>query len=197
MYSSTPLARQAYYVKRRAALIVVTVVALSVIAGVIGWVLRPVGRGVNASAVYPTPTPAFAARGPLAQVVAPAIWATGVISVDTTYDQTTRDATVTVTLKGTVPNTDAKTAAAQELAKGLCFMAEQALWTSGTGLHQVKVIVQGPFQDEYGGVITDAYAVAVVTARTGNALDWTTATADSAWLTYDSAFLRESFVLVD
>ena len=146
---------------------------------------------------FATPTPAFASHGPLARVVAPAVWATGVVSLDTSYDQTRGSALVTITLGGTVPNTDAKTSAAQDLAKSLCFMAEQALWTSGSSFDEVKVIVQGPFQDEYGGTVTDAYALVVVEAKTARTIPWTTATADSAWPSYDSAFLRESFVLVD
>lgn len=150
-----------------------------------------------ARGAFATPTPAFASHGPLAQVVAPAVWATGVVSLDTSYNQAQGNALVTITLGGTVPNTDAKTSAAQDLARSLCFMAEQALWTSGSSFNEVKVVVQGPFQDEYGGTVTDAYAVAVVEAKTGRSIPWTAATAGSAWSAYDSAFLRESFVLVD
>lgn len=151
----------------------------------------------SGASAFATPTPAFVSHGPLAQVVAPAIWGTGVQSVDTTYDQAHGLATVTITLGGTVPNTDAKVSAAQALAKGLCFMAEQALWTSATNLTEVKVVVQGPVQDEYGSLVNGAYAVAVVEAANGRAIAWATSNSDSAWRSYDSVFLRDSYVVAD
>ena len=144
-----------------------------------------------------TPTQAFPSHGPLAQAVAPAIWGTGVISVDTSLDQSRAIATVTITVGGTVPHTDAETNTAQEYAKGLCFMAQQALWTGGSHFDEVKVTVQGPMRDPYGSLVTDVYAVAEVSAHSAQTIPWTTATADSAWPSFDSSFVREAFTVVD
>lgn len=180
---------------RRLCLLAGTVVALGVAMSGCAFLSNSVKKSHNVALA--TPAPAFTGHGPLASIVDPAIWGAGVQSVDTSFDEAHAQASVTITLGGTVPNTDAKTSAAQELAKGFCFMAEQALWTNGIPFSEVKVIVQGPSQDEYANLITSAYAVAVVEAKTGQAIPWATTTADTAWQAYDSEFLTESFVLVD
>lgn len=181
--------------KRLLFLLAVSLVALGAAMSGCAFLSQSVKK--NTDMTIPTPAPTFVSHGPLADIVDPAIWGTGVQSVDTTFDSARSMASVTITLGGTVPNTDAKVSAAQNLAEGLCFMAEQALWTSGDPFSEVKVIVQGPSQDEYANIITSAYAVAVVEAPTGQKIPWKTTTADTAWRAYDSEFLTESFVLVD
>lgn len=175
--------------------LLVTLAAM-VVALLAGCASHTNARGATGGALT-TPTPPFPSHGPLAQVVAPAIWATGVVSVDTGLDQAQHQATVAITVGGTVPNTDAKTITAQEYAKGLCFMAEQALWTSGAPYDEVKVTVQGPMRDPYGSLVTDVYAIAIVDHHSGLTIPWETATPDSAWPSYDSSFLREAFTVVD
>jgi hypothetical protein len=180
---------------RRLSLLAVSLVALGVTMSGCSLLSNSVKKSNDVALT--TPVPEFASHGPLKDIVAPAIWGAAVQSVDTTFDSARSLAGVTITLDGTVPNTDAKVSAAQELAKGFCFMAEQALWTNGDSFTEVKVIVQGPSQDEYANIVTSAYAVAVVEAPTGRKIPWATTTADAAWGAYDSEFLTESFVLVD
>lgn len=195
MRQHIPSARRASY---RAARMLLRVAGLCAVTGILltGCASHSSAPGAAAGA-FASPTPAFASHGPLAQVVAPAIWGTGVLSVDTAFDQSRNSAAVTISLGGTVPHTDAETSTAQEYAKGLCFMAQQALWTSGSSFNEAKVSVQGPMRDPYGSLVTDIYAIAVVEAHTAHTISWTTATADSAWPSYDSSFLREAFTVVD
>lgn len=144
-----------------------------------------------------TQTPPLAStQGQLSALVGSAIWGTGVQRSQTVYDAKRNTATVTITLGGTVPQSAAQTSTAQELAKGFCLMAEQAIWNSDARLSEVTVVVQGPLQSEYGDVGTDVYAVAVVKASSGHSIQWSQLTPDSAWGAYDSVFLRESFVAV-
>lgn len=130
----------------------------------------------------------------LSTQVSSAVWGTGVQRSRTVYDAQTNAVTVTITLGGTIPHTDAETTTVQELSKGFCLMAQQAIWTGAARFDQVTVVVQGPLQNEYGEVGTDAYAVSVVRAANGRAIDWTKQTPDSAWQVYDSEFVRTSFV---
>ena len=180
---------------RRLCLLAVSLGALGVAMSGCAFLSNSVKKSSHVTLA--TPAPAFASHGPLAAIVDPAIWGAGVQSVETSFDEAHAKASVTITLGGTVPNTDAKTSTAQELAKGFCFMAEQALWTNGIPFSEVTVIVQGPTQDEYANIVTGAYAVAVVEARGGHAIPWNTTTTDSAWQSFDTVFVRESFVLVD
>jgi hypothetical protein len=180
---------------RRLSLLAVSLIALGVAMSGCAFLSNSVKKSNDVGLA--TPAPAFTSHGPLAGIVDPAIWGAGVRSVDTTFDAAQAKASVTITLGGTVPNTDAKVSAAQELAKGFCFMAEQALWANASSYSEVTVIVQGPTQDEYANIVTGAYAVAVVESRGGRSIPWATTTSDSAWQTYDTVFLTESFVLVD
>lgn len=156
--------------------------------------------GKNSAAVpikTAPPTPSSAEQGQLAQAVLSNLWNLGVQNVHTTYDPRDASATVTITLGGNLPGTLAEVAAAQELTKSFCLMALQALWTSGVGLSQAKVMVQGPAQEEYGDTLIQPYGVVTMDAREAHSIDWTQVTADAAWSTYDHEFLRPEFVLND
>ena len=138
-----------------------------------------------------TPTPAI--QGQLARAVHLNIWGLGVEHLDTVYDAQHTTAKVTITLGGTVPNTDLKASAAQALTKAFCLMAQQALWTSDVPLDEATVIVQGPEQDPYSGVIVEVYGEAVVEASTAQRIAWASVTADGAWQIYDREYLRTAF----
>ncbi len=157
------------------------------------------GNGGSAQATAPagpaTPTPAI--QGQLARAVYLNIWGLGVQKLETAYDAQHTTVKVTITLGGTIPNTEVKASAADELTKAFCLMAQQAVWTSGAQLAEATVTVQGPIQDEYADTIVDAYGVAVVEAPTAQRITWATVSADNAWQDYDRVFLRESFELVD
>lgn len=130
----------------------------------------------------------------LTEQIGSSVWGTGVQRAQTEYDAKTNAVTVTITLDGTIPHTAVETSTAQELSKGFCLMAQQAIWSGDTRFDEVTVIVRGPMQSEYGEVGTDAYAVAVVRGASGRAIDWARQTPDSAWQIYDSEYLRTSFV---
>ena len=130
----------------------------------------------------------------LSAQISSAVWGTGVQRAQTVYDAKTNAVTVTITLGGTIPHTVVETSTAQELSKGFCLMAQQAIWSGDTHFDEVTVIVRGPMQSEYGDVGTDAYAVAAERGPSGRAIDWAKQTPDSAWQTYDSEYLRTSFV---
>jgi hypothetical protein len=157
----------------------------------------PFGGGSSSRATTTQPTPTSSVQGQLAHTVYLAIWGLGVQKLDTTYDAQHATVTVNITLGGTIPNTAVKASAAQELTKGFCLMAQQALWTSGTQLSQVTVNVRGPLQDEYGDTIVDVYGEAVVVASTAHKIPWSTVSVDAAWQAYDHEFLRSDFELVD
>lgn len=176
-------------------IVILTLVA-TVVVVVLGAAL-PVTRS-GASEIVRGPfvgeTPTSTTERQLSMQVSTAVWGTGVRQSRTVYDAKMNAVTVTITLGGTIPHTSAETATAQELAKGFCLMAQQAIWSGGGRFDEVTVIVNGPLQNEYGEVGTDAYAVAVVRGANGRAIDWPKQTPDSAWQVYDSAFLRNSFV---
>lgn len=117
--------------------------------------------------------------------------------VDVAYDAQKQTATVTLTVTGLVPNTNARVAAAYALVKSLTFMAMPALWSSGVELREVTLIVLGPIQDEYDDIINDWYGVVVVEAATAQRIAWASMTADTAWALYDQNNLRYQFELVD
>jgi hypothetical protein len=118
-------------------------------------------------------------------------------AVSLTYDANAESATVTVTITGDVPNTDARIAAAYARVKTLCFQEQNDLWSSGLPLRQVTVVIMGPAQDAYSGVINQVYGVAIMNQKTARRIPWPNATPDSAWGLYDLTFLRPSFVVID
>lgn len=99
--------------------------------------------------------------------------------------------TLTATLAGPVPATDAEVAA-QERVKTLSFRMERALWTSGMRLREVKVLVNGPIYDDYADLTTGPYGAADLSAATATRLDWPTLTPDTAWSVY-GAWLRPAY----
>ncbi len=118
-------------------------------------------------------------------------------SVAVAYDTSAEKATVTITIAGDVPDTDAKIAVAYARVKTLCFQEENALWTSGQPLRQVTVVILGPTQDEYDNTVNQWYGIAVVGGETAHRFSWANVTPESAWSAYDQTFLRSSFVVFD
>ncbi len=118
-------------------------------------------------------------------------------SVGATYDASAQSLTVTVTINGNVPLTDAQIAAAYARVKALVFQEMNGLWSNGLPLRQATVIIQGPTKDEYNDIINQWYGIAVVKVATARRLSWASATPESAWSAYDQTFLREQFDLFD
>lgn len=110
-------------------------------------------------------------------------------SVDLTYDQAKAAANVTVTLVWS-PAWKVHFSQAQAAAKASCFKTEAALWTSGVSLSAVTVTVLGQALDDYGDIITSAYAAVTLTSAHASAVRWATSTPDAAWASYDESFLR-------
>lgn len=110
-------------------------------------------------------------------------------TVALTYDQTTTTVDVTVTLVWT-PSWKTEFAKAQTVAKVACYKAQAALWTSGVSLSKVSVTILGQALDDYGEVITGAYAAATMTSAHASAMQWATTSPDAAWSSYDVVFLR-------
>ena len=118
-------------------------------------------------------------------------------SVGVVYDGSAQSLSVTVTIDGNVPLTDAQIAAAYARVKTLCFQEMNGLWSSGLPLRQVMVIILGPTKDEYNATVNEWYGIAVVKDATARRLSWASATPESAWSVYDQTFLREMFDLFD
>jgi hypothetical protein len=81
----------------------------------------------------------------------------------------------------------------QELVKTVAFRAYKALWTSGQSFKDVQVAVLGPFQDDFGNHVLQAYGSADVTAQTAAKLNWGSLTPDTAWNAYTNVFLAVSY----
>ena len=139
----------------------------------------------------PTPTPTAQER----LLTSLARQAIGDLAIDVraTFDAGARSVTVATTLGGSVPNSPADIAAAQERVKAICFRAQQALWTSRTTLSSVTVTVSGPILDQYADAITGAYGAAVLSANSAKRVTWDTLAPDTAWDQYDNVFLRPDF----
>ncbi|HZC04043.1 MAG TPA: hypothetical protein VE338_00225 [Ktedonobacterales bacterium] len=110
-------------------------------------------------------------------------------SITLAYHQATSTVDVTVTL-GWTPIWKTEFAKAQTAAKLACYEAQAALWTSGIALNKVTVTVLGQALDDYGQIITGAYAVATMTSAHASATQWTSTSPDTAWSLYDEVFLR-------
>ncbi len=153
----------------------------------------PVGQPI------PTAT-ASAPSSPLAAALAArARQAIGSLGSDVaaTYDATQAAATITVTVAGNVPMTDAQVAAAYSLIKDICYWAFSATWSSGVPLNAETIIVVGPIQDEYDDIVTDWYGLAMVKAGAAQQIRWPSLTPSSAWGLYTQGMLRSSFELFD
>jgi hypothetical protein len=165
------------------------------VAGLVVGGCAPFGGQTSGTTASPTPT--HSVQDQLAHEVLLNTWGLGVQKLETTYDAQHATVQVTITLGGTVPNSDVKASAAEELTKAFCLMAQQALWTSAVPLNAAKVLVQGPEQDPYAGVVTAVYGEAIVEASTARKIDWAAVTADAAWRTYDHEFPRTAFQTID
>jgi hypothetical protein len=188
---------------RRPAAARAALAALALAVGIIAAGCAPFSGGGSSSGSAASPTaaarvaPTPALQGQLAQTVYYAVWGLGVQRIETTYDAAQGSVKVQITLGGSVPNTDAKVAAAQELTKAFCLMAQQALWTSGVQLTEANVTIMGPVQEEYGGYQSGVYGTSVVKASTAHGIQWATAGVDDTWQRYDDTFLQSVFVLFD
>lgn len=158
----------------------VAVVALGALAGCASSTAQQ--RAVS------TPTVPATTQGRLTlrvrQAVGPAASA-----VDVTYQEASGAAVVLVTLNWK-PAWKTDFPSAQSLAKTVCYQTQAALWTSGVPLSKVAVTVLGQALDDYGSIITSAYAAATLTSAHASAIHWSATTADAAWSRYDEVFLR-------
>ncbi|MDE3229579.1 MAG: hypothetical protein KGO05_06835 [Chloroflexota bacterium] len=110
-------------------------------------------------------------------------------AVDVTYQEASGAAVAVVTLTWQ-PAWKTDFARAQSLAKTVCYQTQAALWTSGVALSKAAVTVLGQALDDYGEIITSAYAAASLTSARASAIHWPATTADAAWSRYDDVFLR-------
>jgi len=120
-----------------------------------------------------------------------------VSQVTASYDTSKAAAIITITVSGSLPNTDAKVAAAYALVRRIAYQTLLAAWASGVPLRETTALILGPIQDEYANIITDWYGVAVVEAATVQRTRWASLSPDAAWNLYDQHMLRVSFVLFD
>lgn len=110
-------------------------------------------------------------------------------AVDVTYQEDSDAVVALVTLRWK-PAWKTDFPSAQSLAKTVCYQTQAALWTSSVPLSKVAVTVLGQALDDYGDIITAAYAVATLTSAHASAIHWSATTADAAWTRYDEVFLR-------
>src|SRR6185437_8632035 len=162
------------------------------------------GNSQSRSVATPTTTlaatPTAGAMSPIAaQLAARAQQAIGSLGqqVAATYDASAEAATVTVTVSGRVPLTDAQIAAAHALVMQICYFAEPALWSSGVPLREVTLIVLGPMLDEYDDIISNWSGIAVVKAGSARRIYWARLSPDAAWYLYDQHILRTSYDIFD
>ena len=161
--------------------------AVSLLLGAFLLALAACSTSTATKSSSPVATPTAVARGPLASVVVPAARPLAQRIV-TEYDTGAQQAKVTLTV-GAAPNV----ATAQARVMTLSFQVQRAVWASNPALHEVKVIVLGPIRDDYANIIDDAYGVSDVFAPTAAKLTWSALTAESAWSSYDSTWLRPSY----
>lgn len=134
----------------------------------------------------PTATPtAMEAR--LDALVQPAVGSLA-SNVSVHYDTSGEAASVTATVKQC-----ADVSTTQELVKTVAFRALKVLWTGGVAFKDVAAAVLGPFQDDFGNQLLQAYGSADVTAQTAATLKWGSLTPDSAWDAYTNVFLAPSY----
>jgi hypothetical protein len=136
-----------------------------------------------------TPTTAELLNSVAQEAVGPAA-----TNVSLTYDASTEQANVTLTIAGDVPTTDARIATAYSRVKTLCFQEQNNFWSSGLPVRQVNVTIMGPVQDAYDGIINQVYGIATVNEATARHISWPGSTPASVWSAYDFTWLRPSFV---
>lgn len=173
----------------QAAPILTALMALALLVAVTGCAnvsqgsMRPTPS--STSAFVPAPT---TAEGKLALRVRQAL-GSAASSVSLTLHQATASAEVTITLVWS-PTWKTHFDQAQSAAKSACYEAQAALWTSGVALNSVTVTILGQALDDYGSIITSAYAAVTLTSSSAHAIQWSTTTPDIAWSRYDVVFLR-------
>lgn len=191
-----------WYTMRRiqtVALAMVVVIALAALVGCAsGASATPTatqaGPPLPPITVIPTPTDPV---GQALQRAATVAAGPGVRAVGVTYDVNAQTVSVTITVEGDVPNTNARIAAAYARIKALCFQEQAKLWASGQPLQRVTVTIMGPAQDAYSGIINQIYGIATLGQSTARTFPWASATPENAWGRYDQIFLRPSFVVID
>jgi hypothetical protein len=150
--------------------------------------------------MLPTSTPLATPSDPAGQALlqtARAAVGSAAHTVEVAYDVATGNLTVTITITGVPPDTDAAIAAAYARVKTLSFQEMSHLWASGQPLNQVTVDILGPAQDEYDIIYPQDYSIATLNAATARRISWASATPASAWALYDNTFLRTSFTVFD
>ncbi|HEX2349044.1 MAG TPA: hypothetical protein VHI51_11490 [Ktedonobacterales bacterium] len=163
--------------------------ALAMLAALLAGCASAANTGGEHASAKATPA---TTQGHLAQRVEQAMGATA-RDVTLTYAPATGVATVSMKLVWR-PAWKDDFAQAQAAAKGACFEAQSALWTSGVALQSVTVTALGQAPDDYDNMITSAYAAATLTSAHASAIQWATTTADEAWPRYDNTFLRPTYV---
>lgn len=169
---------------------------MALLIGALVVACAPLGSEVAHRVATPAPTFPPTVAGGLAARVQRSVGGLAQ-KVNVVYDAQKQTTTVTLTVAGLVPNTDARVAAAYALVKLLTFKAMPALWSSGVGLREVTLIVLGPIQDEYNDIVNDWYGVVVVEAATAQRIAWASLSPDTAWTMYDQNNLRYRFELFD
>lgn len=169
---------------RIAALALAAMTLVAMLSALVGCA----GGGKDATAQHRASAPPTTTQGKLALRVRQSV-GSAAKSVDLTYDQAKATANVTVTLIWS-PTWKVHFSQAQAVAKAACFKTEAALWTSGVSLSTVTVTVLGQALDDYGEIITGAYAAVTLTSAHASAVSWTTSTPEAAWASYDDSFLR-------
>ncbi|HEX8981325.1 MAG TPA: hypothetical protein VF792_01025 [Ktedonobacterales bacterium] len=169
---------------RIAALVLAAMTLVAMLSALVGCA----GGGKDATAQHRASAPPTTTQGKLALRVRQSV-GSAAKSVDLTYDQAKATANVTVTLIWS-PTWKVHFSQAQAVAKAACFKTEAALWTSGVSLSTVTVTVLGQALDDYGEIITGAYAAVTLTSAHASAVSWTTSTPEAAWASYDDSFLR-------
>lgn len=165
---------------QRLVMALVTVVALGALAGCAGAAARQTATSA--------PTVPATTQGRLTLRVRQAV-GSAASAVDVTYQEAPGVAVALVTLKWK-PAWKTDFPSAQSRAKIVCYQTQAALWTSGVPMSKVTVTALGQALDDYGDIITSAYAVATLTSAHASEIHWSATTADAAWSRYDEVFLR-------
>ena len=169
---------------RAAALVLAALTLVALLSALAGCA----GAGKDAAGQHVASAPPTTTQGKLALRVRQAV-GSAAKSVDLTYDQAKATANVTLTLVWS-PAWKVHFSQGQAAAKAGCFKTEAALWTSGVSLSAVTVTVLGQALDDYGDIITSAYAAVTLTSAHASAVRWATSTPDAAWARYNESFLR-------
>jgi hypothetical protein len=169
---------------RVSALVLAAMTLVALLSALVGCA----GAGKDATGQHVASAPPTTTQGKLALRVRQAV-GSAAQSVDLTYDQAKAAANITVTLVWS-PAWKVHFSQAQAVAKAACFKTEAALWTSNVSLSAVTVTVLGQALDDYGDIITGAYAAVTLTSAHANSVRWAASTPDAAWASYNESFLR-------